>query len=162
MDEFYARLEAYNNATLYQRQANGLLIWRSYTEFRRRGLPVDEPILAKLDEWASALEQAHTSEDVAAAIEMSPHGFKQSARRHLDLVEKSRAVASEVAYALQRGDAPMVAYRRVAARLGLEVDSVKHTWNRWNKGPKTRSATKKRIRKPGINSVFELGQQMTE
>lgn len=173
-DEFNATFAANNHLRLYPRERIGLLVWRAYSEYRHAGLPVPEDILTKLDQWAQRLESAHNAEAVAQAIDMGSRGYGGSAVKHLNKVEATRHIVSEVAQLLnlRRGRiSNEEVFRQVARRHGKSSGNVKKMWQRWIKAEEEwlassseqRQRPKKQTVKPmGPRSVFDLGQKVSK
>lgn len=126
-NDLVVRQQAFHEATdairLYRLEHHGQLIWRAYLALRRDGFPVWEGILAKLDEWALALEGAHSAEEVARAIEQlgsekSPKGLSRLASR-----ERAWRIASAVKHAqAEMNLGPTAAIEWVAKRGGWQVE----------------------------------------
>jgi hypothetical protein len=117
---------------LYLRERNGLLVWRAFAEYRKAGLPVPDNIMAKLDEWANALESAWTEQAVAAAIEMRNIGSK-TARLRLRAAERKRDVVEQLTIReAELGQDPTPAAEAVAADMNLTIGNVKVIKSRWH------------------------------
>jgi len=137
-DQFMANHAAGNHLSLYRREASGLLVWRMFSEYRRRGLQVPEHILGKFDAWAGKLEKASGIKGIAAAIEMTGNGGGPQGAAHLRKVERQRRIVSDVQQLVALGLGVAEAKRRVAAERQLSFGAVHSAWNRWQSGPRTR------------------------
>lgn len=137
-DEFSANHEANNHYLLYLRERSGLLVWRMFGEYRRRGLPVPEAVLGKFDEWADRLERASGVKEIASAIEMTGEGGGPQGAAHLRKVERQRYIASDVHRLHKLGLTLTAAQRRVATDRGMTLAAVRSAWLRWMSGGKER------------------------
>ena len=132
LDEFFTRYNAGRHIALYRRERNGLLIWRAFAEYRRAGLPVPDNIMAKLDEWAVALEGAWNDTQVANAIEMGTVKAKP-AKVRLRGAEKARNILEQLTIREDElGQKPNAAARATAADFNLKFGNVKTIKSRWN------------------------------
>jgi hypothetical protein len=154
-DEDWRQMKAYLVQTGARRELRqyldsriGLHVWRAYADFRLAGMPVPENILAKLDEWAAALERAENDAQVAAAIEMGTIGRKP-AKTRMAAAERSYLVMEQLNIrerVLERKQQPMEAARAVAADQGLSLAIVKNMKTAWNKRHQITKPKKTRIR----------------
>lgn len=126
-----ANFQASQHLRLYEREPVGLLVWRAFGEYRARGEPVPEIILAKFDKWASRLERASGAKGVAAAIEMTGEDGGPQGAAYLAAVERQRRIVSAVELLKRHNVRPMAAQRRVAAEHGLPLGAVKSACSRW-------------------------------
>lgn len=137
--EYTAEFQAMQHVRLYWREQVGLLVWRAYREYRARGEPVPEFILAKFDQWAARLEDASGEAAVSAAIEMSGARRGPQGAALLSKVERQRRIVSDVALLTSHGVSQTKAQRRVAKAKGLTLGAVKMACSRWE--AKTRDLT---------------------
>lgn len=156
--EHRAQHEAGNDWALYLREPNGLLVWHAFLAFRRRGVPVHETILARLEHYArSVLAAPDNAAAVLRALELQPRG-KVPAHAHLRNTQRTRLVVSQV-HALVNHPSIKIsqaeAFRRVASRhAGMTPDQVKAMWKRWHR----KTAELERDPAKAARSVFDWGR----
>lgn len=148
-----------NHFRLYQRERNGLLVWRMFREYRQRGLPVPEAILGTFDLWADRLERASGVKDIAAAIEMTGTGGGPQGAAHLLKVERQRRIVSAVEQlkGLGAGMPSAEAQRRVAKRMGLTVAAVRAACTRWWGSHRTREKSRTNAEPDSVRLLRRLG-----
>lgn len=156
-DEFQAAHAAHNQLATYLWDRNGLFVWRAYREYRLRGQPIPEIILAKLDQFADRLEAARTQREVASALEIDvmAQGYKRrSLQAQADARSRFLDIISDVQRYLdhphRRGPKERV-YERVAQERNMTKDAVKKLYHRW-------ASLKKASPRSAVSSVFRLGQ----
>ncbi|MBL8352644.1 MAG: hypothetical protein JNL87_20295 [Burkholderiaceae bacterium] len=159
-DEFEANHESNNHFRLYRRERSGLLVWRMFSEYRERGLPVPEAILSTFDVWARRLEVASGIKDIAAAIEMTGPGGGPQGAAHLRKVERQREIVSEVEQlkGLGAGMTSAEAQRRVAKRKGLTVAAVRAACTRWSAGKRARDKSRLNSEPDSVRLLRTLGR----
>jgi hypothetical protein len=81
---------------LFRQERNGLSVWRAIGECVSAGEPIPDVIAQKLAAWAGDLESATSSRAMARALELSGDEKTYKGAKHLNAIEKRRAVASEV------------------------------------------------------------------
>lgn len=158
-DQFHANHASNNHFRLYQRERNGLLVWRMFREYRELGLPVPEAILGTFDMWAHRLEVASGIKEIAAAIEMTGPGGGPQGAAHLRKVERQREIVSEVEQ-LKRvfaGMSTAEAQRRVARRKGLTVAAVRAACTRWRAGTRARDKLRPNSEPDSVRVLRRLG-----
>lgn len=131
-----AERAAYDHLTLYFRERVGLLVWRAYREYRRRGLAIPEVVLAAFDGWAVRLETASGHREIAEAIEMTDGGSGAQGAAYLGRLERPREIASDVALYLRmwgKGKPIREAYAWTAKRHKTTESNVKQIYLRWVK-----------------------------
>lgn len=97
-DEAFDRAQAAHAAANHLRQyrysGHGLFLWRAFTDFRSRNVPVPETILAELDRFALALEKANDRASVLKAIHhAAPNGRAWAAPRAHEFDREMLALA---------------------------------------------------------------------
>jgi len=98
VDEAFDRAQAVHAAANHLRQyrysGHGLFLWRAFTDFRSRNVPVPETILAELDRFALALEKANDRASVLKAIHHAgPNGRAWAAPRAHEFDREMLALA---------------------------------------------------------------------
>jgi hypothetical protein len=135
IDPVIARAEASTAALRHMerfpRTGNGLLIWRAYMEFRRRGVEVPEWIFAKFDDWAYRLESASGARAIAEAIGMSMAKGGASGAAELSRTDESWRSARRVKELCAGGKSVNAASRQVASELGKKHNTVRQAYIRW-------------------------------
>jgi hypothetical protein len=81
---------------LFRQERNGLSVWRAIRECVTAGEPIPDVIAQKLAAWAGDLENATSSREMARALELSGDEKNYKGAKHLNAIEKRRAIASEV------------------------------------------------------------------
>jgi hypothetical protein len=137
--EYAARTAAANHLRLYERLGNGLLIWRAFVEYRKRGLPIPEQILKVFDRYAAGLEHASGPVEIARTFELSAKGGGASGAAALKRMGREQEIATRVQFFLHvkvprpplAWPAPSQAYALVAAQFGCSPNAVQKAWERW-------------------------------
>lgn len=81
---------------LYQREGNGLTLWRALRLCHEQGEPIPEPLIRKFAKWANALEAVNDAKGAARALELSGDAGAYKGRRSLNAAEKLLRLATEV------------------------------------------------------------------
>jgi hypothetical protein len=81
---------------LFRQERNGLSVWRAIRECVSAGEPIPDVIAQKLAAWAGNLENATNAREMARALELSGDEKNYKGAKHLNAIEKRRAIASEV------------------------------------------------------------------
>ncbi len=81
---------------LYDRERNGLTLWRALRLFHEEGEPIPEPLVRKFAKWADALEAVKDAKGAARALELSGDTGTYKGRKSLNAADRMLAVATKV------------------------------------------------------------------
>lgn len=140
-----AQVNAKRHLALYDKERNGLLIWKAYMEYRRCGVPVPESLLKRFDQFAEKLLSTSGPQEIAAALEMTGKGGGPQGASALKGKENSRDIVEKFHIEREENSRRSPERKRtikaiaeeVGKAFGIPGDEVKTRYSQWLKACKS-------------------------